>query len=204
VRPRFENAFDVLTLLPEIQFDRYRIDPMSAEAQGAELRISQGDASQTYFWWLGYAWSEVRDETANGKVMRSWDQTHAVKAGISWRWGQWNFSGAGEVHTGWPKTELIATEVPNPDGTHTLEVTATPPGSGRYTVFHTLDVRISRDITLQRGDLTFFLEISNLYNRDNPCCTEYSVETGTLGPELIAREDHWLPLVPSLGVIWRF
>ncbi|MGB5690769.1 MAG: TonB-dependent receptor [Woeseiaceae bacterium] len=204
VRPRFENAFDVLTLLPEIQFDRYRIDPVSAEAHGAELRISQGDASQKYFWWLGYAWSEVRDETSNGKVMRSWDQSHAVKAGISWRWGQWNFSGAGEVHTGWPKTELIATEIPNPDGTHSLGLTTTPPNSGRYSVFHTLDVRVSRDVTMRHGDLTFFLEVSNLYNRDNPCCTEYSVETRTPGPELIAQEDHWLPLVPSLGVIWRF
>ena len=204
VRPRFENAFDVLTLLPEIQFDRYRIDPMSAEAQGAELRISQGDASQKYFWWLGYAWSEVRDEMADGNVMRSWDQTHAVKAGISWRWGQWNFSGAGEVHTGWPKTELIAIEVPNPDGTHAFAVSTTPPNSGRYSMFHTLDVRISRDITLRHGDLTFFMEVSNLFDRDNACCTEYSVETSTLGSELIAQKAHWLPLVPSLGVVWRF
>jgi len=204
VRPRFENAFDVLTLLPEIQFDRYRIDPMSAEAHGAELRVSQGDSSQQYFWWLGYGWSEVRDETAQGKVMRSWDQTHAVKAGISWRLGKWDFSGAGEVHTGWPKTELIAVEVPNPDGTHSLEVTTTPPNSGRYSIFHTLDVRISRDFTLRHGDLTVFLEVSNLYDRDNQCCTEYSIATNTLGPELIAREAHWLPLVPSLGVVWRF
>ena len=204
VRPRFENAYDVLTLLPEIQFDRYRIDPMSAEAHGAELRLSKGSSSQQYFWWLGYAWSEVRDETAQGKVMRSWDQTHAVKAGISWRWRKWDFSGAGELHTGWPKTELIAVEVPNPDGTHSLDVTTTPPNSGRYSVFHTLDIRISRDYTLQHGDLTVFMEVSNLYDRDNQCCTEYSVATNTLGPELIAREGHWLPLVPSLGVVWRF
>jgi outer membrane receptor protein involved in Fe transport len=204
VRPRYENAFNVLTLLPEIQFDRYRIDPESAEAHGAELRVAKGDGGQSLFWWLGYAWSEVRDRTTDNEIPRSWDQTHAVKAGVSWRWGSWDLSAAGEVHTGWPKTELIAQEVPNPDGTHSLVLTATPANSRRYSAFHTLDMRVSRDFALRRGELTAFLEVSNLYDRDNPCCTEYSIGTSDTGPVLIAREARWLPLIPSLGVVWRF
>lgn len=187
VRPRFENAFNTLTLLPEIQFDRYRIDALSAEAHGAELRVFKGDAHQQYFWWLGYGWSEVRDRTTDGKVMRAWDQTHAIKAGVSWEWGGWGLSAAGEVHTGWPKTTLMS-----------------EPNTGRYSVFHTLDVRVSRDFDLRKGDLTLFLEVSNLYDRQNPCCTEYSIATDAQGPVLIEKEAHWLPLVPSLGVVWRF
>jgi outer membrane receptor protein involved in Fe transport len=188
VRPRFENAFNSLTLLPEIQFDRYRIDPVSAEATGAELMVSEGDAGQQIFWWFGYAWSEVRDKTVDQKIARSWDQTHTVKAGLSWRWRKWDLSVAGEVHTGWPKTELIALDL----------------NSARYSVFHTLDARVSREFDVRRGDLTVFLEVSNLYDRDNPCCTEYSVITTATGPELAGKEAHWLPLVPSLGIIWRF
>ena len=188
VRPRFENAFNSLTLLPEIQFDRYRIDPTSAEAIGAELMVSEGDAGQPLFWWVGYAWSEVRDKTADQKIARSWDQTHTVKAGLSWRWRQWDLSVAGEVHTGWPKTELVVLDL----------------NSARYSVFHTLDARVSREFDVRRGDLTVFLEVSNLYDRDNPCCTEYSVITTATGPELAGKEANWLPLVPSLGIIWRF
>ena len=188
VRPRFENAFNSLTLLPELQFDRYRIDPISAEATGAELMLSEGDASQKMFWWVGYAWSEVRDKTLDQKIARNWDQTHTVKAGLSWRWRRWDFSVAGEVHTGWPKTELLAMDL----------------NSSRYSVFHTLDARISREFAVRRGDLTVFLEVSNLYDRDNPCCTEYSVITTSTGQELAAKEAFWLPLVPSLGVVWRF
>ena len=188
VRPRFENAFNSLTLLPELQFDRYRIDPIAAEATGAELMVSEGDASQQLFWWFGYAWSEVRDKTLDQKIARSWDQTHTVKAGLSWRWRRWDLSVAGEVHTGWPKTELVAQDL----------------NSARYSVFHTLDARISREFDVRRGDLTVFLEVSNLYDRDNPCCTEYSVITTATGPELVGKEAHWLPLVPSLGVVWRF
>jgi len=188
VRPRFENAFNSLTLLPEIQFDRYRIDPVSADATGAELMVSEGDAGQRLFWWFGYTWSEVRDKTPDQKIARSWDQTHTVKAGLSWRWRKWDLSVAGEVHTGWPKTELVDLDL----------------NSARYSVFHTLDARVSREFDVRRGDLTVFLEVSNLYDRDNPCCTEYSVITTATGPELAGREAHWLPLVPSLGIIWRF
>jgi outer membrane receptor protein involved in Fe transport len=188
VRPRFENAFNSLTLLPELQFDRYRIDPISAEATGAELMLSEGDAGQQLFWWFGYAWSEVRDKTLDRKIPRSWDQTHTVKAGLSWRWRRWDLSAAGELHTGWPKTELGDLDL----------------NSAQYSIFHTLDTRISREFDVRRGDLTVFLEVSNLYDRDNPCCTEYSVITTATGPELVGKEAHWLPLVPSLGVVWRF
>lgn len=188
VRPRFENAFNSLTLLPELQFDRYRIDRVSAKSTGAELMVSEGDASQTLFWWIGYAWSEVRDKTLDRKIARNWDQTHTVKAGLSWRWKRWDLSVAGEVHTGWPKTELVGLEL----------------NSSRYSVFHTLDARISREFAVRRGDLTVFMEVSNLYDRDNPCCTEYSVISTAMGPELAGNEATWLPLVPSLGVVWRF
>ena len=188
VRPRFENTFNSLTLLPELQFDRYRINPLSGESHGAELMVSEGDASEPLFWWVGYAWSEVRDRLPDRKVARSWDQAHTVKAGLSWRWGNWDFSGAGEVHTGWPKTVLPAEEL----------------NTRRYSVFHTLDMRISREFSVRRGDLTVFMEISNLYDRQNPCCTEYSVTTESGDPVLVAKEAHWLPLLPSLGVVWRF
>lgn len=204
VRPRFENAFNTLTLLPEIQFDRYRIDPSTAETYGAELRISKGDGGEQLFWWLGYAWSEVRDTVDSRKIPRGWDQTHAVKAGISWRWGHWNFSAAGEVHTGWPRTRLFAEQIPNPDGTHSLLLSTSPLNEERHSVFHTLDARVSRDFDIRRGELSVFLEVSNLYDRSNECCIEYSIVPGTAGPLLKEREEHWLPLVPSLGLVWRF
>lgn len=188
LRPRFENAFNSLSLVPELQFDRVMIDAPEAESRGAELIASYGAGEDDLFWWLGYAWSEVEDTTASGKIKRSWDQTHTGKLGVSWRWGAWNFSAAGEVHTGWPKT-LITTEI----------------NSSRYSVFHTLDARVSRDFDLRRGSLTAFLEVTNLYNRQNPCCTEYSIPPGPAGAnELVAREKSWLPIVPSLGVVWRF
>jgi hypothetical protein len=64
---------------------------------------------------------------------------------------------------------------------------------------------VSRDFDVKRGDLTLFLEVTNLYDRQNPCCVEYSLDPSSPAADsLRSREAHWLPIVPSLGVVWRF
>ncbi|HEX5789146.1 MAG TPA: TonB-dependent receptor [Woeseiaceae bacterium] len=200
LRPRFENVFNTLTLVPELQFDRVRIAPLTAEAVGAELLVSRGGAGESLFWWLGYAWSSAEDETAAGSVPRSWDQVHTAKGGVSWRWGDWNFSGAAEYHSGWPQTDLGGELMSGPGG-DSLVLDVGDRNADAFASFHILDVRVSRDFRLARGSLTTFLEISNLYDRANPCCTEYSLASDG---SLAAKQGHWLPLVPSLGVVWRF
>ncbi len=201
LQPRFENSFNTLTLLPELQFDRVIVDPSGAEAIGAELVLSRGSAEEDLLWWLGYAWSEIEDETIDGDVVRSWDQTHTLKGGLGWRWGPWDFSAAAEVHTGWPRTSMTGELVMQPDGSESLVLEVSGRNASRYSVFHALDVRVSREFDLPRGDLTTFLEVTNLYDRPNPCCIEYSVRPDG---SLASRDKHWLPLVPSLGVVWRF
>jgi hypothetical protein len=201
LRPRFENMFNTLTLLPELQFDRIRVAASGAEAIGAEVTLNRGTASEDLLWWISYAWSEVEDATADGDVKRSWDQSHTVKGGMSWRWEPWDFSIAGEVHTGWPKTSMAGELLTGADGSSRLLLDVSDRNSLRYSVFHGVDVRVSRSFDVPRGDLAAFLEITNLYDRANPCCTEYSLlPDGSLN----SRQSNWLPLVPSLGVVWRF
>ena len=205
LRPRFENVFDPLVLIPELQMDRVRIDADSALAQGIELAVTGGDVDHGLLWWASYAWAEIEDSVAAGEIKRSWDQTHTVKAGINWNWGMWNFSTAGIVHTGWPKTELLSETITNPDGTQQLSAAATARNSTRYSVFHSLDARVSRTFDVSLGELTAFFEVTNLYNRENPCCTRYSLQSDDNGNvQILSTQSNWLPIVPSLGVVWRF
>lgn len=200
-RPRFENRFNPLTLLPELQFDRERIDPFAAEARGIELLLSRGAVDDDLFWWLGYTWSESYDRTAGGHIPRSWDQTHTLKSGISRRFGRWDMSAAFEAHSGWPRSVLSLVPESLPGGGTRLVPVVSARGARHYAHFNALDVRISRDVNVSRGELTVFFEASNLYNRKNPCCVEYSMaDDGSL----VTRDAHWLPLVPSIGVHWRF
>jgi outer membrane receptor protein involved in Fe transport len=201
LRPRFENVFNKLSLVPELQFDRVMIDPDKAESLGAEATLTHGASDEAVFWWLSYAWARTRDWTANGKIARSWDQTHAVEAGISRKAGPWSLSATAEVHTGWPKTELTAEYTSNPDGSLSLSVMATARNDDRHLLFASVDLYVGREFDVSRGDLSVFLSVSNVLNRGNPCCTEYSLDENSV---LQSRTAHWLPLVPSLGLIWQF
>ncbi|HNP37188.1 MAG TPA: TonB-dependent receptor [Woeseiaceae bacterium] len=201
VRPRFENSYNTLTLVPELQFDRVRVDPQRAHARGAEIMLSRGTADASLLWWASFAWSEVEDSSAGVDTLRSWDQTSTFKAGLSWRWGYWDFSAAGEAHTGWPKSELYGELVEVPGLSPELVLTTSERNVERYSNFYSFDARISRDFGVRYGSLTAFFEVTNLLNRKNACCTEYSVlPDGALG----SRQANWLPLVPSLGAVWRF
>ncbi len=202
--PRFENVFNALVLIPELQIDRTRIDADESLVRGAELTVSGGVDKTSTRWWLGYVWSSAEDSFGNEDIKRAWDQTHAVKFGANTDWGKWNISVAGTWHSGWPKTELIVETVQAPGGS-TLLATTTPRNSLDYEDFHTLDVRASRKFQLPNSELTAFVEISNVANRENACCTEYSMSVNSAGESvLVAEPQHWLPLVPSIGVLWKF
>jgi len=202
--PRFENAFNTLVLLPELQIDRMRIDPRGALVRGAEVTFS-GGVDEDVRWWVGYTWSEALDRIDGSKRYRSWDQTHALKAGVIAGWRSWNFSVAGNWHTGWPKTELLLTEQMNPDGSISWVADTSEINGLRYDSFQSLDVRASRLFQLPKSELTAFIEISNVLNKVNACCNAYSMQLADDGSaRLRAEEEHWLPLLPSFGVVWRF
>lgn len=202
--PRFENIFDPLALIPELAIDRVRIDADSARSEGLELSLT-GTGANDLAWWASYTWSRTDDVVQGVSIRRGWDQTHALNAGFGMDWNAWSFSAAAVVHTGWPKTLLQAETVENPDGSTALVAVTGPRNGSRHAVFGSLDARVSRRFGLPRGDLTVFLEITNLTDRENPCCTEYSVGVDENGdPALQAGESAWLPVVPSLGIVWRF
>jgi hypothetical protein len=203
--PRYENVFDPLVLIPELQIDRARIDADDALSKGAEVTLSGKSQGESVLWWLSYSWALIEDSVAEANVPRSWDQTDSFRAGVNWDWQKWSFSAAGTIHSGWPRTDMLLETVSNPDGSSELVASTTPRNSGRYPTFHTLDARASRRIDVARGDLTIFLEISNLLNQQNTCCTDYRLETNAGGNQtLLGNAGNWLPLIPSLGVIWQF
>jgi outer membrane receptor protein involved in Fe transport len=196
--PRFENLLNAFVILPELKPDRVRIDARDATARGAELSLQAGDDGPLE-WWLTYAWGDARDETAAGATRRSWDQSHALGAGLAWSDARWDFSVAATYHTGWPTTSvhLVATEP--------LPLATTGPRNGeRFDDYASIDLRVARRFPLETGLLTVYFEVTNLTNRDNPCCTEYEFNTDEDVPFLETEVNDNLPLLPNLGVTWEF
>jgi hypothetical protein len=69
-----------------------------------------------------------------------------------------------------------------------------------------LDARIARHFDLgAAGELTAFFEITNLAKRNNDCCLEYQLEDEEEEEVFLDVEPRGtLPLIPSLGVLWKF
>lgn len=203
LRPRFENLFNPLAIIPELQADRVRLAPSSASAKGIELSLNR--EGKPLSWWASYSLSDVADTIMGDEQARAWDQRHSLQLGLNWKNEAWDFSVAAHVRSGWPTTSLRLEEVPVAGGgTETVAIPG-PRNAERLSSFASLDARLSRTFDVRRGKLTAFVEIANLLNRDNVCCIDYDLGEDAAGNDILEfSKDFWLPLLPAAGILWEF
>lgn len=199
INPRFENLFDPLVLFPEAEFDRVRINALSARTEGVELSLRMRPHG-SWSGWFSYVWARAEEKIDGTHVPRSWDQTHAINLGVVWSKGPWMATVANSFHTGWPTTAL---EVTNAYDTPQIDFERR--NQTRLAAYNTLDLRVTRTFALLRGALDVFVEVTNALSRDNPCCVQYTISENADGSLRYSRDvDTWLPVVPSIGVLWRY
>jgi hypothetical protein len=200
LRPRFTNLFDSYEPIPEAEPDRYQVNAATAEARGLEIVVKRPSISGLS-WWASYTYARTEDRIQGVDIAREWDQPHALRAVLNWQGANWNFNLASSWHSGWPRTEAELGTVDTPSGPQ-LSVVPGQRNAARYADYFRVDTRISRDVHLKRGTFTYFFEIYNLFDTQNPCCIdEVSINPG---PELRISEDNWLPRMPSFGFRWTF
>lgn len=201
LRPRFENQFDPLVLIPELQADRIEVAATSGSVRGLELLLNRRNAGP-WAWWLSYTWSQADDDIGGDEIRRSWDQTHSFNAGLNWISGAWDVTLAGTWHTGWPTTPVRLGEAP-PD--EIPPVVVGERNATRYDAFKSVDLRVAYTFGLENSELLTFVEFTNLLAQKNACCSEYSVRDTGGGVYTLDRDvDHWIRFAPNLGVLWRF
>ena len=204
LQPRFENLFNPLGSMPELQADRVRLDPGSARSRGLELSAVQSVGSLD--WWASYTWSNVTDDIDGVYVPRSWDQRHSLQGGVGWRSEKWSFSAAASVHTGWPTTDLeLVPDGTDIDGEPIFVAVPGPRNALKHGTFASVDARLSRRFSLRKGSLLVFVEITNVLNRNNECCLDWDFSEDPASGDLLEREvDYWMPLLPAIGILWEF
>ena len=194
VSPYFNNTLDSLSLLPDLLPDRVRVAANDAESAGAELSVRRALSSSLEAW-ASYAWSRVADELSQEDVLRSWDQSHALSAGLAWHSGRYNAATLLGWHRGWPRTPFVRTV----DATHSHEtLTLGARNSDRWGNYLTIDVRGGWSIPTSRGELATWVEITNSTDRDNQCCVRLEP------PQVEMAADNWLPRIVNVGFSWRF
>jgi outer membrane cobalamin receptor len=200
-RPRYENLFDPLAIIPEFEPDRVQVAADKALARGLEASIAY-DGSGDMSWWASYALAEVTDRIAGRDVPRSWDQRHAIQFGVDWETERWDIAVATNIHSGWPRTPLSFDMVTNPSQPM---IDVGQRNSERFGSFATLDFRVTYKARVRRGQLSYFLELSNATDRNNPCCIDFDLDTDASGNRVIDQKtDYWLPFLPAIGILWEF
>jgi outer membrane receptor protein involved in Fe transport len=196
-RPRYENLFDPLVLVPELRASRVLVAPDRAEARGVELFVS---GEQPVSWWVSASFAHADDDIGGERVPRSWDQQRALHAGVIWPVGDWRLSATANLHGGWPTTDVSV--VTTPFGA-TVAI-AGPRNAVRLGHARRLDFRAGRDFHVGTGALRVFVEVTNLTNRGNPCCRFYELETVNGAPALAARDRARAGITGNLGLLWQF
>lgn len=214
LKPRFENLFDPLALIPELAPDRVELIPASARARGIELTLEYRGREELN-WWVGYTWSKATDSINGVDEPRSWDQRNAIQAGVAWQKDLWEVGVAVNVHTGWPTTGMGLGMIPaeieeggedgEENGDYEYIPVPGPRNAERLGTFAQLDFRISREFPVRVGRLSAFFEVTNATNRKNECCVDYDIDEDEEGSVFLDRSvEHWLPVIPAVGIFWEF
>jgi outer membrane receptor protein involved in Fe transport len=205
--PRYETLFNTFNPIPQFEPDLIRIAADKVLAEGVELHL-RAPGRPKLDWWLSYTLSSIEDRVEGVWQPRSIDQTHAIAANLNYRpTRKWNLSWVWLYHTGWPTTAVEAELVQQADGWWREVHTIGPFYAERLQDYHRLDLRASRTTTVGKGRLTMFIDVQNLYDRENPRGLEIDQSTWVAQPDgrLLAdfEEEAWFGIMPSFGISWE-
>ena len=76
--------------------------------------------------------------------------------------------------------------------------------SEEYDDYTRVDIRVSRYVPLKRGSFEYYLEVFNIFDSENICCTSNHTLNIGQGISVSPTFVEFLPRFPSFGFDWRF
>jgi outer membrane receptor protein involved in Fe transport len=206
VRPRYENLFDPLGLFPEAAADRVLTDPTRARAAGVELGL-RGPIGRRLGWSASYALASAEELDDGRWVPRSWDQRHELDWALDVKSGRgWQLVVAGAHRSGRPTTPVTTGGQEPDDGSIEPVPIVGPRNSERLPAYHRIDLRVGHALFPRGTELRYFLDITNVLDRDNACCVAgFDLQPDADGAAGARPEYRYgLSRLLSYGVTWRF
>jgi len=193
--------------------EQFFTSPESGSARGVEVFLSIRQLSLPFLprelssLNLGYALARSKVETEAREIPRDFDRRHSLS--ISADYALWESGWLNVVwryHSGDPYTDTRYEKVPAGDGELVWQKQYRAPNGERLPSYHSLDARLTKNFLFKKWKLGFYIQILNLYNRQN--VHEYSFEE-ILDDEgkVVSHErmaEHFLPILPTLGLNARF
>jgi outer membrane receptor protein involved in Fe transport len=204
LRPRYENEFTSVRVIAEAEADRIRLDASRARAQGIELSLRR-DTREQWGGWLSYSYGQAEDLEDDAWRTRSWEQQHSVTLGVGRSGATWDVNLAAFYYSGAPSTPVSFEIIERDDGSSLLLLERGAPNSTRLGHYLRFDLRASRKVFFESSALTYYLEVFNLLNRDNPCCVdEFEAYRRNNATDLRIEYSYGFPRLPSFGFHYEF
>jgi outer membrane receptor protein involved in Fe transport len=163
---------------------------------GAELLATL--RSGAYFGFLSYSYSHSTRVDAPGDPERlfDYDQPHSLNIALSRKSGKWQLGGRFQLYSGLPDTQILGS-IYNSDA-NTYQPIYGPVNSERAPIHHELDIRIDRYWKLGSANMSYFLDVQNVYLNQSVVAYVYSYDYTQRGAFTS------IPIIPSVGVRGQF
>ena len=221
--PQWTTLRDQQEMFPEQRNDNARLILDGARADGVELFVKR-DQGGRFSWWISYALARAQNDIRDiefdqplgkrtGWVDRPNNQKHTIYADLNYRPnGKWHLNFSFQFWDGWPRTDYTYDYLTLANGDLHFypiekEFNATP-----YPAYHRLDVRATRHFQTRRGVVDTYVQIINVYNREN--LRKFDLDTRNDADEYsldaqgnyIPFEDNlnWFGILPVFGATWSF
>jgi len=207
--PEYRSLEGQIEVVPEEgPGDRIRVDPTRGLARGIEFFVKR-DVGGRFAWSASYALAEAKDEIEGEWVNRPFDQRHTLNLEAAYRPNRWwSLSCAFHYHSGWPATEEIFSVGQTARGDYFSMSEFGDLYAARMPAYHRVDLRVSRRFPLRRGQLSIFLDVFNIYDRDNTLALNNNVSwywSGNQARIVATRGAHGLiGILPTIGARWEF
>ncbi|MCA9735516.1 TonB-dependent receptor, partial [candidate division KSB1 bacterium] len=221
--PQWQNLRDHLEMFPEARNDNALVVLNGATSKGIEIFLKY-DKGGPITWWLSYAFAKAEDDVKSidydglltertGTVPRLNDQRHTIYADVNYRPNKkWHYNLSWQFYNGWPRTDYTYHIQSLENGDLQFYPVHLLFNGVVYPAFHRMDVRVNRHFKTGIGNMSIYMHLINIYNRENlkkfdldtrNDSGEYSLDEN--GNYIPFRDDkYWFGFMPVLGVSWEF
>ncbi len=204
LRPIYTNLISAGDLFPELTDTRVLVAADRGYARGVEL-MARHRVSLGLEWAVTYALASTKERINGVWTPRPRDQRHTFALDLTWTTrNRWRFGAAWQYHTGWPNTPETLRLDTIGNSIYVSDVWG-PYNTDRLPAYHRMDIRVGHVAQTRRGRFLFFIDIFNLYDRENARSISKSVYISRNSPPVYGQNiDSLLPRIPSFGLQWEF
>ena len=221
---RYDYTADLQASVPsEAQITSAPVNGGRGAAYGVDAYLVRSNPASRLAGWLSYAWGRADRDTYGLRYPFEYDRRHSFNAVTRYRLGRnWSIAATAQVATGFPYTPATGLRVASEeDGRGRLVPARDDAGAPVYTLdlgglealqrgrlpyYARVDLRIAHQPGGPSGRWSWYIEVINLLNRDNPVEIETSLahNPDSLMPRIVENPTAGFPVIPSFGVRVRF